>query len=56
MLLASLMSEFDATWIEHRVLNGRPADVHELEIHVDLLDAMRCGPARLWALNVGGEM
>lgn len=40
----SLMSEFDATWIEYRVLDGRPADVHELAIHVDFLDAMRCGP------------
>ena len=32
MLLYSLMSESGATWIEHRVLNGRPADVHELRV------------------------
>ena len=44
MLLDSLMSESGATWIEYRVLNGRPADVHELAIDVGFLDAMRCGP------------
>ena len=57
MLLDSLMSEFDATWIEHRVLDGRPADVHELAIHVDFLDAMRCGPVvrGLFALRAAAE-
>jgi hypothetical protein len=30
MLLDSLMPEFDATWIEHRVIDGRPADVYEV--------------------------
>jgi hypothetical protein len=57
MLLDSLMSEFDTTWIEHRVLNGRPADVHKLAIHIDFLDAMRCGPVvrRLFTLRAAAE-
>jgi hypothetical protein len=44
MLLDSLMPEFDATRIEHRVIDGRPADVYEVAIHVDSLDAMRRSP------------
>ena len=45
LLDGSFMSESGATWIEHRVLKGRPADVHGfLAIHGDFLDAMRCGP------------
>ena len=57
MLLDSLMSEPGATWIEHRVLKGRPADVHELAIHGDFLDAMRCGPIvrGLFALCAAAE-
>jgi hypothetical protein len=41
MLLDSLMPEFDATRIEHRMIDGRPDDVYEAAIHADLLDAMR---------------
>jgi hypothetical protein len=41
VLLDSLMPVFDATRIEHRVIDGRPADVYEVAIHVDFLDAMR---------------
>jgi hypothetical protein len=41
MLLDSLMPEFDATRIEHRVVDGRPADVYEAAIHCDFVDAMR---------------
>jgi hypothetical protein len=41
MLLDSLMPEFDATRMEHRVIDGRPADVYEVAIHVDFLGAMR---------------
>lgn len=41
MLLDGLMPEFDATRIEHRVIDGRPSDVYEAAIHVDFLDAVR---------------
>ncbi|MCW3026827.1 MAG: hypothetical protein JWN81_38 [Solirubrobacterales bacterium] len=41
MLLDDLMPEFDATRIEHRVIDGRPADVYEAAIHADFVDAMR---------------
>lgn len=41
MLLDSLMPAFDATRIEHRVIDGRPAAVYEAAIHADFLDAMR---------------
>lgn len=41
MLLDSLMPEFDATRIEHRVVDGSPADVYEAAIHCDFVDAMR---------------
>jgi hypothetical protein len=41
MLLDSLMPEFDATRIEHRVVEGNPASVYEAAIHCDFVDAMR---------------
>jgi hypothetical protein len=57
MLLDSLMPEFDATRIEHRVIDGRPADVYEVAIHVDFLDAMRRSPLvrGLFALRGAAE-
>jgi hypothetical protein len=41
MLLDSLMPEFDATRIEHRVIDGPPADVYEAAVQADFLDAVR---------------
>jgi hypothetical protein len=41
MLLDSLMPEFDATRIEHRVIEGSLADVYEAAIHADFVDAVR---------------
>jgi hypothetical protein len=41
MLLDRLMPEFDATRIEHRVIDGSPDDVYHAAIHVDFVDAMR---------------
>jgi hypothetical protein len=41
VLLDELMSEFDATRIEHRVILGAPAEVYEATIQADLVDAMR---------------
>jgi hypothetical protein len=41
MLLDSLMPEFDASRIQHRVIDGRPAEVYEAAIHADFLDAVR---------------
>jgi hypothetical protein len=41
MLLDSLMPEFDATRIEHRVIDAPPADVYEAAVHADFLDAVR---------------
>jgi hypothetical protein len=57
MLLDSLMPAFDATRIEHQVIDGRPADVYEVAIHVDLLDAMRRSPIvrGLFALRAAVE-
>jgi hypothetical protein len=40
MLLDRLMPEFDATRIEHRVIDARPAAVYDAAIHADLVDAM----------------
>jgi hypothetical protein len=33
MLLDGLMPEFDATRIEHRVIDGRPTAVYDAAIH-----------------------
>jgi hypothetical protein len=57
MLLDSLMPEFDATRIEHRVIAGPPADVYEVAIHADFLDAVRRRPIvrGLFALRAAGE-
>lgn len=57
MLLDSLMPEFDATRIEHRVIDAHPADVYEVAIHVDFLDAMRRSPIvrGLFALRAAAE-
>ena len=52
MLLDSLMSEFGATWIEHRVLDGRPADVYELASRERTRSLAGDGLKG----NVGGEM
>jgi hypothetical protein len=41
VLLDSLMREFDASRIEHRVIDGQPTDVYEAAIHTDFVDAMR---------------
>jgi hypothetical protein len=41
MLLDRLMPEFDATRIEHRVIDGSAAEVYEAAIHADFVDAMR---------------
>jgi hypothetical protein len=57
VLLDSLMPEFDATRIEHRVIDGPPADVYEVAIHVDFLDAMRRSRIvrGLFGLRAAGE-
>jgi len=44
MLLDRLMPEFDATRIEHRVIEGRPAAVYDAAIHADLLGVARQSP------------
>jgi hypothetical protein len=41
MLLDSLMPEFDATRIEHRVIDASPPDVYEAATHADFVDAVR---------------
>jgi hypothetical protein len=57
MLLDSLMPDFDATRIEHRVIDGSPANVYEAAIHADLVDAMRRSRIvrGLFALRAGAE-
>jgi len=57
MLLDDLMPKFDATRIEHRVIDGQPAKVYEVVIHVDFLDAMRRRPIvrGLFALRAAAE-
>jgi hypothetical protein len=35
------MPQFDASRVEHRVIDGPTADVYEAVVHADLLDAMR---------------
>ena len=57
MLLDSLMPEFDATRIEHRVIDGSPADVYEVAIHADFADAVRRSRIvrGLFALRAGAE-
>jgi hypothetical protein len=41
VLLDSLMPEFDASRIEHRVIDGQPADVCETAVYGEFVDAMR---------------
>lgn len=51
------MPTFDATRIEHRVIDGRPADAYAVALHVDFLDAVRRSRAvrGLFALRAVGE-
>ena len=57
MLLESLMPEFDASRIEHRVIDGPTADVYEAVLHADFLDAVRRSQTvrGLFALRAVGE-
>jgi hypothetical protein len=57
VLLDRLMPEFDAARIEHRVIDGRPADVYKVAIHADFLDAMRRSRIvrGLFGLRAAGE-
>src|SRR5512132_76255 len=57
MLLDDLMPEFDATRIEHSVIDGRSADVYPVAIHVDFLDAVRRSRTvrGLFAVRAGAE-
>lgn len=41
MLLDAVMSQFDATRIEHRVIDARPPVVYDAALHVDFADALR---------------
>ena len=41
MLLDDLLPTYDATRVEHRVVAGRPAEVYEVALNVDFLDAVR---------------
>jgi hypothetical protein len=41
MLLDTLMPEFDAVRVEHRVIAGSQSEVYDAAIHADLVDAMR---------------
>ena len=43
MLLDGLMPEFDATRIEHRVIDGRPTAVYDAAIHAGRLNRPPCG-------------
>jgi hypothetical protein len=40
MLLDCFMPEFDATRIEHRVIDARPGSVYDAAIHADLADTL----------------
>lgn len=57
MLLDSLMAEFDASRIEHRVIDGAMADVYEAVVHADFLDAVRRSRIvrGLFVLRAAGE-
>ena len=57
MLLDSFMPEFDATRIEHRVIDARPASVYEAAIHADLADALLRSHlvSALFGLRAAGE-
>jgi hypothetical protein len=57
MLLDTSMPEFDATRIEHRVIDGRPDEVYEAAVHVDFLNAIRRSPIvrGLFALRTAAE-
>jgi hypothetical protein len=57
VLLDSLMPEFDASRIEHRVIDGPKADVYEAVVHADFLDAVRRSRTvrGLFALRAVGE-
>jgi hypothetical protein len=57
VLLDSLMPEFDASRIEHRVIDGQTADVYEAVVHADFVDAVRRSRTvrGLFALRAAGE-
>jgi hypothetical protein len=57
MLLDNLMPEFDATRIEHRVIDAPPEVVYEAALGADLLDVVHGSPVvkGLFALRSGGE-
>ena len=57
MLLDAFMPNFDATRIEQRVIDGRPAAVYEAAIHADLVDALRRSRIvrGLFAVRAAGE-
>jgi hypothetical protein len=57
MVLDRLMPAFDATRIEHRVIDARPATVYQAAIHADLADAfLRSQVVRaLFGLRAAGE-
>jgi hypothetical protein len=57
MLLDRLLSDFDATRIEHRVIPGGLAEVYEATLQADFLHAWRGSTAvrALFALRAAGE-
>jgi hypothetical protein len=57
MLLDALMPEFDATRIEHRVIDARPAAVYEVAIRSDLTEVLLRSHvvSALFGLRAAGE-
>jgi hypothetical protein len=57
VLLDDLMPEFDATRLEHRVIDGSAPEVYEAVVHADFLDAVRRSRTvrGLFALRAAGE-
>ena len=57
MLLDDLMPDFDATRVEHRVIDAPLPAVYDAALHVDLLDLARDNPLvrGIFALRTGGE-
>jgi hypothetical protein len=57
VLLDSLMPEFDASRIEHLVIDGQTADVYDAVVHADFIDAVRRSRTvrGLFALRAAGE-
>lgn len=54
MLLDRLMPRYDATHVDHRVVDGSPDRVYQAALHADFADAFTCSRAARALVAVRG--